>query len=72
MKKSKYDVRKTIEISGFGKITATADTFNSISIILMEAANYNRKIGANEMADLNDKQSDEIYNALAKTGFYED
>lgn len=71
MKKSKYDIRRTIEVENYGKITATASALNSISIVLMEAANYNRKIGANEMADLRDKQSDQIYNKLKETGFYE-
>lgn len=71
MKKSKYDIRRTIEVENYGKITATASALNSISIVLMEAANYNRKIGANKMADLRDKQSDQIYNALKETGFYE-
>lgn len=71
MKRSKYDIRRTVEVDGFGKITARAGTLNSISIVLMEDANYNRKTGNNKMADIRDIQSDQIYRALATTGFYE-
>ena len=72
MKKSKYDVRKTIEVEDYGKITASASTLNSISIILMEAAKLNRMQGLNETANLMERQSKQIYNDLAKTGFYRD
>lgn len=71
MKKSKYDVRRTVEIEDCGKITATAGALNSISIVLMEAANLNRRQGCKVVANLRDRQSKQIYDALAKTGFYE-
>lgn len=70
MKKSKYDVRRTVEVEDYGKITATASALNSISIVLMEAANLNRRQGCEVVANLRDRQSKQIYNALAKTGFY--
>lgn len=41
MKKSKFDIRRTVELEECGKITATAGALNSISIVLMEAANLN-------------------------------
>lgn len=70
MKKSKFDIRRTIEVEQLGKITATAGTLNSISIILMESANLNRRHGCYETADLLDRQSNQIYTALAATKFY--
>jgi hypothetical protein len=72
MKKSKYDVRRTLEIENWGKVTATASALNSISIMLMEAASLNRKQGCEVVANLRDRQSKQIYDALAETGFYKD
>ena len=72
MKKSKYEVRKTVEVSVLGKITATTGALNSISILLMELADLNRKNGQNDIADLRDEQSYQIYDALRKSGFYKD
>ena len=71
MKKSKYDVRKTVELENWGKITATAGALNDMSIALMESAKINRKQGFNARASLRERQSIQIYDALAKTGFYE-
>ena len=72
MKKSKYDVRRTVEIERWGKITATSGTLNSLSIMLMELASKYRKEGNKEIADLRDRQSDQIYSMLARSGFYKD
>ena len=72
MKKSKYEVRMTVEVSVLGKITADAGTLNSISLLLMELAAKEKKEGNEKMAYLRDKQSRQISNTLAKTGFYED
>lgn len=55
MKKSKYDIRRTVEIEDWGKVTATASALNSISIILMEAASLNRKQGCEVVANLRDR-----------------
>lgn len=71
MKKSKWEIKRTVEISVLGKITATAGTLNSLSILLMEFADKNRKDGQNDIADLRDEQSYQIYDALKKTVFYE-
>ena len=70
MKKSKFDVRSTVEIEELGKLTATAGALNSISIVLMEVANLNRKQGCEATANLRDRQSKQIYDTLTKTGFY--
>ena len=37
MKKSKYDVRRTVEVEDWGKITANASALNSICIALYES-----------------------------------
>lgn len=70
MTKSKFDIRRTVEIEDFGKITAKASTLNSISIVLMEAAQLDRKRGFEACANIRDRQSNQIYNALKATGFY--
>lgn len=70
MKKSKFDIRRTVELEECGEITAAAGALNSISIALMEAANLNRRQGCEATANLRDRQSKQIYDALAKTGFY--
>lgn len=72
MKKSKFDVRRTIELGSYGKITATAGALNYISMVLMEAAHLYQKQGSDLLAKVREKQSKQIYDALAKTGFYDD
>lgn len=66
MKKSKFDIRRTVELEECGKITATAGALNSISIVLMEEANLNRKQGYEETANLRSRQSKQIYDAPRK------
>ena len=70
MKKSKFEIRRTVEVEDWGKITANASALNSISIVLFEAAELNRRQGADATARLRERQSKQIYDALAKTGFY--
>lgn len=72
MKKSKFDIRRTVEVEDYGKITATASALNSISIALREAAIFNRRQRCEATANLRERQSKQIYDALAKTGFYKD
>ena len=72
MKNSKYDIRRTVELEECGKITATASALCSISIALEESANLNRKQGYEATANLRHRQSEQIYAALEKTGFYKD
>lgn len=71
MKKSKYDIRRTVEIEGWGKITATASTLNSISIMLSVSSELNKKQGFIFSAELRDRQSQQIYEALKAVGFYD-
>ena len=70
MEKSKFDIIRTVEVEDLGKITAKASALNSISIALMEAARLDRKRGLEASANIRDKQSNQIYNALKVTGFY--
>lgn len=70
MAKSKFDIRRTVEVEDFGKVTAKASALNSISIALMEAAQLDRKRGLEASANIRDRQSNQIYNALKATGFY--
>lgn len=72
MKKSKYDIRRTVEVEQWGKITATAGALNSISSALFEASKLDRSRGCDAIANLKERQSNQIYNALAATGFYKD
>ena len=72
MEKSKYEIRRTVELEYCGKITATAGALCSICIALQESADLNRKQGYEATANLRDRQSRQIYDALKKTGFYND
>lgn len=71
MKKSKFDVRRTVEIEGLGKITTTQSTLNKLSIALMEASKYNGQLGiAGVTTDGFYRQSKQIFDILEATGFY--
>lgn len=72
MKKSKYDVRRTVEVEDWGKITAKANALNSICIALYESAELDRRRGFDATANLRLRQRDQIYNALVATGLYKD
>ena len=72
MKKSKFEIRRTINVEQWGKITAESSTLNSISLVLRESAKLNERIGADATARLRKRQAKQIYDGLAKTGFYED
>ena len=54
-----------------GKITANKDTLNIISIAFLDAAKRYKYEGANALAKSYDRVSEEIYNALKNTGFYD-
>lgn len=72
MKKSKYDIRKTVEIEDLGKITATASALNRLSIALSESSKYDEWHGFITTAKLKRRQGRQIYEALKATGFYDD
>lgn len=71
MKKSVFDIRRTIEVTGLGKITASQATLNTISIALSEAAHKYYSEGCNALADAAQEQSDQIYAELKKHGLYD-
>lgn len=54
-----------------GKITANKDTLNAISIAFAKAADKYKDEGANALAGRYDRVSEEIYNALKNTGYYQ-
>ena len=54
-----------------GKIRANKDTLNSISIAFFKAANKYKDEGADALAERYDRVSEEIYNALNNTGYYQ-
>ena len=54
-----------------GKITANKDTLNSISIAFLDAAKKYKDEGADALAKRYDRVSEEIYNALKNTGYYD-
>ena len=54
-----------------GKITANKDTLNSISIAFLDAAKKYKDEGEDALAKRYDRISEEIYNALKNTGYYD-
>lgn len=72
MKKSKFNIRRTVDLEQWGKITARAGALNNICIALYESAEFNKRQEDYATADLRLRQRDQIYNALATTGFYKD
>ena len=70
MKKSKFNVRRTVDVEQWGKITARAGVLNDICIALYESAKFNERQEDYATADLRLRQRDQIYHALSATGFY--
>lgn len=54
-----------------GKITADKETLNLISIAFLDAAKHYTDEGADAIAKRFDRVSEEIYNALKETGYYD-
>ena len=61
----------TINIEGFGKITASKEVLNRISILALDASRYRRNKGNEHIADYDYDISDDIYNALLKVKYYD-
>lgn len=70
MKKSKYDIRRTINIEDLGKITTSQGAFNSIGLLFGEAAYRYESIGANALAKSARQKQEQIYTKLKEYGFY--
>ena len=54
-----------------GKIRANKKTLNLISIAFLDAAKHYTDEGAYALAESFDRVSEEIYNALKNTGYYQ-
>ena len=70
MKRSKFDIRRTIEVEGLGKITASQGTLNFISIALSESSKMYKLNKCAYLEKLNYERSRQIYEILASHGFY--
>lgn len=70
MKKSKFDIRRTIEIDGMGKVTASQGAFTSMALLFSEAALRYESIGANTLAKSARKKYEQVRTALESYGFY--
>jgi hypothetical protein len=62
----------TVEIKGIGKITASKDALNTISIAFDEAAQWNKENGYDAFEERFANASQTIYEALLKAGFYKE
>ena len=61
----------TVYIEGFGKITATQNVLNEISIMAGECAKWNDENGYHALASDYKDVSDRIYEALDEQGVYD-
>lgn len=55
-----------------GKITASKDVLNYLSIICTQAEEYNKSRGYNASAEECKEVSYDLYNVLKEVGFYND
>lgn len=62
----------TVEIKGLGKITASKDALNLISILASEASENFKNRGRDMFSKEAKQISHEIYEALESIGFYDD
>lgn len=62
----------TVNIKGLGKITASKEVLNELTMAFSKQAAYYSEHGYKETFLLADERSNAIYYALAKVGFYDD
>jgi hypothetical protein len=62
----------TVEVRGYGKITASKATLNGLSIIFDNAEELYKTKGNPDMAKIMNGASWDIYNALNAAGYYDD
>lgn len=60
----------TVTIEGIGKITASADVINYLSLIASEASSSYKNRNRNALSDGALKIADATYDALAEKGYY--
>lgn len=62
----------TIDVEGFGTLTANRDLMNYISLALFKAGEMYRREGADALARQAEEFSDEIYNQLVAINYYDE
>ena len=62
----------TVEVKGYGKITANKSILNSLSLVFDTAEEKYKAEGKETMAKIMNEASWSIYNALNETGYYKD
>lgn len=65
-------MRRTVEIPGFGKITAEDSTLNEISLWAITTSHTWEEQGAHAISKEAMTASETIYNFLYEKGFYKD
>lgn len=61
----------TINIDSFGKITASKDTLNALSLVFIQAEESESNKGHNACAKLYRNIANKIYDKLDETGYYD-
>lgn len=62
----------TVNIKGLGKIIASKEVLNELSMAFSKQASYYSAHGCEESFLLADARSNDIYYALQKVGYYDD
>lgn len=62
----------TVNIEGLGKITASKELLNEISLAFAHERNYYILKGYESLEERSEQRADDIYNSLAKIGFYDE
>lgn len=61
-----------VNVKGLGKITASKEVLNELTMAFSKQASYYSQHGCEEAFLLADERSNAIYYALAKVGYYDD
>lgn len=62
----------TVDVEGLGKITASKEILNEISIAFGVSRDFYLKVGCNALADKCNKVSGSVHRALNDSGYYDD
>lgn len=62
----------TVNIEGLGKITASKDVLNIISLAFAHESNYYITKGYEASEEISEQYANDIHNLLAKTGYYDE
>lgn len=61
----------TLNLGTYGKITASRDAFNKLSLLLAEASNRYEERGLDALADEASEMAVTLYDELDKVGYYD-